>query len=129
VTPAIVGTDAQKTDIALPAPPVQATPGAAAKTVSLDVSDADLQAVVAMLERQSGVKASVVDTGRPYKPVYVHLGDVSLLKAMRTIAVSAGAQVSRNRSGVYVFSPLPGGGRTPPVPAAPSGGGTGVVVP
>lgn len=121
VTPTIVGTDAQKAEAGEPSPPAQDAP-TMGKTISLDVTAGDLRAVVAMLERQVGLKASVQDGDKPFKPVYVHLDGVSLAKALRTIAWSAGAKVTKTESSVYVFSPLPDATRTPlPPPAAPPG--------
>ena len=78
---------------------------ATGKTVSIDVAAGDLHAVVSMLERQVNVEASVRDGDKPFKPVYVHLDEASLPKALRTIALSAGAKVHKNDDGVYVFEP------------------------
>ena len=125
VTPVILGTDAPKMDAGqpnLPSPPDQDTSPTPNKTVSMDVSAGDLRAVVAMLERQVNLKASVRDGDKPFKPVYVHLEGVSVTKALRTIARSAGAKVSENKDGVYVFEPLstPADGgdvSDPPLPA------------
>lgn len=104
----------------LPSTQAQAAPPAAQeKTVSLDVTAADLHAVMSMLERQADVKSSIHDGNPPYKPIYVHLENVSLTKALRAIAASAGASVSLNANGVYVFEP---GGTTTivPPPSAPA---------
>ena len=111
VTPTIVGTDAQKADTNMT--------HTSEKTVSLDVTAGDLYAVIAMLERQAGIEASVQSGDKPYKPVSVHLDGVSLSKALRTIAWSAGAKVTKNEDGVYVFSPSPGSAQ-PPTPQAPA---------
>lgn len=72
-----------------------------------------------MLERQADVKSSIRDGNPPYKPIYVHLENVSLTKALRAIAARAGASVSLNANGVYVFEP---GGTTTivPPPSAPA---------
>ena len=87
----------------------------------MDVSAGDLRAVVAMLERQTGLKASVLGNGQLYKPVYVHLDTATLTKALRTIARCAGAQIIRDENGVHVFSPLLGAAQTPaPAAATPS---------
>ncbi len=121
VTPTRLGTDAQKTDAGqpgLPSPPVRDTCSTTGRTVSSDVFNANLRSVVAMLERQVGIKA-LVPGGQTYKPVYVHLVSASLPKALAAIARSAGAQVTKNADGVYVFSPLPISMRTP-TPAAPT---------
>jgi len=124
VTPVILDTDAPKADAGqpdLPSPPDQDISSKSAKTVSMDVSAGDLRAVVAMLERQTGLKASVLGNGQLYKPVYVHLDTATLTKALRTIARCAGAQIIRDENGVHVFSPLLGATQTPaPAAATPS---------
>jgi hypothetical protein len=76
------------------------------RTVSLDVSAGDLHAVVRMLELQTGIRASVCDSETPFHSVYVHLDEVSVVKATRTIALSAGAKVIVNTDGSYLFEAL-----------------------
>ena len=88
------------------------------KTVSLDVAASDLHTVVTMLERQADVEALVRDGDTPFKPVNVHLKDAGLAKAMRTIAFSAGAKVSVNSDGIYVFEPEDGGASLPEASSA-----------
>ncbi len=83
----------------------QSLPDTSGKTVSLDVVGGDLHSVVGMLEQRAHVEALVRDGDTPFKPVNVHLEDDSLAKAMRTIAFSAGARVSVNSDGIYVFEP------------------------
>lgn len=95
----------------------QSAPGTS-KTVSLDVAASDLHTVVTMLERQADVEALVRDGDTPFKPVNVHLKDAGLAKAMRTIAFSAGAKVSVNSDGIYVFEPEDGGASLPESPSA-----------
>ena len=96
---------------------------ATGKTVTLQVADADFHVVVSMLERQAGVEAVIHDGDKPYKHVFLNLDDSPLPKALRTIATSAGARVTRNEDGVYVFEPLSadgagaGAGETPAAPA------------
>ncbi len=94
------------------------------KTVSLDVAASDLHTVVTMLERQAGVEALVRDGDTPFKPVNVHLKDAGLAKAMRTIAFSAGAKVSVNSDGIYVFEPEDGGASLPEAPSASQSAGS-----
>lgn len=89
----------------LAAPAAADAPDTTGKTVSIDVTAADLHAVVNMLEKQAGVEASIRDGDQPFKPVYVHLENASLAKALRTIAGSANATVTLNSDGVYVFEP------------------------
>jgi general secretion pathway protein D len=78
---------------------------AMSKGIDLDVAGGNLHVVVSMLERQANVEALVQDGDKPFKPVFVHLDGASLPKALRTIAQSAGAKVSKNDDGVYVFEP------------------------
>jgi general secretion pathway protein D len=96
----------------------QRLPDASGKTVSLDVAGSDLHTVVNMLEHQANVEALVRDGDTPFKPVNVCLKDADLAKAMRTIAFSAGAKVSVNADGIYVFEPEADGGAA--VPDAPA---------
>lgn len=119
VTPTIFGAEAQKADAGLPAPPAppaQGTPDAT-KTLTLETSDVGLQAIAAVLGRQAGVKVSVLGAAGSYKPVSVRLAAVPLVEALRAIAASAGARMSRNAAGVYVFSP--GAGRRDTGPKGP----------
>ncbi len=89
------------------------------KTVSIDVVGGDLHAVVGMLEQRAHVEALVRDGDTPFKQVNVHLDQAGLAKAMRTIAFSAGAKVSVNADGIYVFEPEAGGGASLAEVAAP----------
>ena len=89
--------------------PAQSLPDSG-KTISLDVAGSDLHTVVNMLEHQANVEAMVRDGDMPFKPVNVYLKDAGLGKAMRMIASSAGARVSLNSDGVYVFEPDSGSG-------------------
>ncbi len=100
--------------------PAQAAPDMSGKTVSIDVAGSDLHTVVTMLEHQADVEALVRDGDAPFKPVNVHLKDAGLAKAMRTIAFSAGAKVSVNADGIYVFEPDAGGAFLPETPSAPA---------
>jgi len=111
IQPTLVGADAQKADAGQPAsiaPPVPGRSDASTERSFLDVSNADLQAVVAVLRQQTGVRILVLGAAGAYKPIDVHLVAVPLATALQAIAASAGAQVSRNGEGVYVFSPVPG---------------------
>jgi general secretion pathway protein D len=91
------------------------------QTVSIDVVGADLHAVVNQLEQQAHVDAMVRDGDTPFKPVNVHLDQAGLAKALRTIASSAGARVSVNSDGVYVFeSDSDGSGASLPETPAPA---------
>ena len=83
----------------------QSAPNGGGKTVSLDVAGSDLHTVVNMLEHRTGIEALVRDGDTPFRLVNVHLNDADLGKALRTIAFSAGARVSVNPDGIYVFEP------------------------
>ena len=85
--------------------PARSAPDTSGKTVSIDVVGGDLHAVVGMLEHRASIEALVRDGDTPFKPVNVHLDQASLPKALRTIAFSAGAKVSLNSDGIYVFEP------------------------
>ena len=122
ITPVILVTDAPKADVGrlgLPFPIKDLSPDSGA-TVRLEVFNADIHAVVALLERQLGLKASVQGGNGAYKPVSVHLNGASRDELLGAIARSAGAQIIRDENGVYVFSPLPGAARTQAPAATPS---------
>ncbi len=75
------------------------------KIVTIDVANADFGTVVAMLERQAGVDVTIRQGDQPFKQVSVHLVDKPLEYALRKIAFSAHARVSRDSDGGYVFEP------------------------
>ena len=105
IQPTLVGAGTPASRLAAPLFPPQDTSLMLETSISVDVFNADLRTIVAMLERQSRLKASV--QGSTYKPVYVHLHGAPLAEALGAVARSAGAQIIRDESGVYVFSPLP----------------------
>ncbi len=76
---------------------------AAPKTVSIDVTGVKLQTVVNMLGRQTDIEAVIKEGEKPFPPVTVNLSGCTLAQALKVIALSAGAVVTRNRDGVYVF--------------------------
>jgi len=76
---------------------------AAPKTVSIDVAGVKLQTVVNMLGRQTGIEAVVREGDKPFSLVNINLNGATLAQALRVIALSAGAVVTRNEDGVYVF--------------------------
>ncbi len=78
---------------------------ASGKTVDIDMVSADLPTVINLLQQQTGLEFSIQDTGRPFGKVTVGLNHASLDKALRIIANSANASVSRDADGVYVFRP------------------------
>lgn len=110
----------------LAAPAAADAPDTTGKTVSIDVTAADLHAVVNMLEKQAGIEALIQDGDRAFRPVNVHLENASLPKALRTIAQSAGAKFSLNADNVYVFEPQSAVPMTasfesaPPAPVVPA---------
>lgn len=79
-----------------------------AKTVSLDIEAADLHEVVHMLQQQTGVNIvikDVKDGDPPYGKVNVTLNHTPLDVALRHIAMSANAMVTKDDDGVYVIEP------------------------
>lgn len=103
------------------ADPSPAPPAVPEKIIRMDVFAGDLHAVLSTLERQTHVQVRVQDGKTPFKPVYVHLEDATLIKALNTIAQSAGASVTRGADGVYVFT-LSDGSVPPPSPSPPDAG-------
>ncbi len=83
----------------------QNSPPTPQKTVYLDAGTVNLHSLTAMLERQASIKTRVVDGDKPYRPVSVHLVDSSIRAALKAIAASAGAKVTQDAAGVYVFMP------------------------
>src|SRR6185437_12151499 len=59
------------------------------KTVDLDLADADLHAVVAVIQRQTGAQIVIQDGSHPYGHVTVQLQGASLSTVLRYIALSA----------------------------------------
>jgi len=78
---------------------------ASGKTVDIDMVSADLPTVINLLQQQTGLEFSIQDTGKPFGKVTVGLNHASLDKALRIIANSANASVTRDADGVYVFRP------------------------
>jgi len=76
----------------------------AEKLVNIDVVGADFHTVVMELERETGTNILVRDGDKPYKPVTIHLVNASLSKALRRIALSAGAVLTQDYSGTYNFA-------------------------
>ncbi len=85
---------------------------ASGKTVDIDMVSADLPTVINLLQQQTGLEFSIQDTGKPFGKVTVGLSHASLDKALRIIANSANASVTRDADGVYVFRPA-GDGTNP----------------
>lgn len=85
---------------------------AAGKTVDIDMVSADLPTVINLLQQQTGLEFSIQDTGKPFGKVTVGLNHASLDKALRIIANSANATVTRDQDGVYVFRPAGEGAST-----------------
>ncbi len=90
------------------------------KIVTIDVANADFGTVVAMLERQAGVDVTIRQGDQPFKQVSVHLVDKPLEYALRKIAFSAHARVSRDPDGGYIFEPEGAADPTGDTPAAPA---------
>lgn len=130
IQPTLASTNAQRGNAGQPAPPSlprQETSPATGRTAHIEVFNADLHKVIAMMERLYQLKASEQQSDSAYNPVNVHLNGASLSEALGAIARSAGAQIIQDEHGVYVFSPLPGAVTTT-MPKAPVGDGSTVVV-
>lgn len=82
----------------------QATASAADPQVDLDIVNANLLTVVRMLRLKSGAQIVVVSGDQSYHPVTLTVSG-SLSTVLRYVAVSAGATVTRNADGVYIFRP------------------------
>jgi len=80
----------------------------ASKTVSLDIEAADLHQVVHMLQQQTGVSIVIRDEGQTFGKVNVTLNHTPLEAALKYIALSANAKVTRDEDGVYVIEPNTG---------------------
>lgn len=100
--------------------PAQADAGLASpdKTVTIDITSADIFTVVNMLKRQTGMDIVIQDEGRPFGKVNVLLNHAPFDKALRTIAMAANATVQRNEDGVYVIRSSNGAPSSPVAPPA-----------
>jgi type II secretory pathway component HofQ len=83
----------------------QTPPPTPQKIVSLDAKTADLHSLAVMLERHAGIKTRIADGDSPYRPISGHFVNVPLRTAIEGIAASAGAKVTQDTAGVYVFTP------------------------
>lgn len=95
----------------LPVAPLQAdensqaaTAGSAGQQVDLDIVNANLLSVVSMLRMKSGAQIVVAGGDQSYHPVTLTVTG-PLPTVLRYVAVSAGATVSQDSDGVYVFRP------------------------
>lgn len=75
------------------------------QTVDVNVVHADLSEVVHILEEQTGAEIVIKDGDQPFHKVNLSLRHATLGKALRNIAISAGAVVTKNSDGVYVIEP------------------------
>lgn len=85
-------------------------PADSGKTVDLELIDADLHVVAATIQQQTGAQIVIQDGDQPFKRVTVQLHGATLSKALRYVALSAGADVQSTEDGVYVFRPAQNGG-------------------
>ncbi len=103
--------------------------GALGKTVDIAVVGADLPTVINLLQQQTGLEFLIQDTGKSFGKVTVALSHATFDKALRTIAYSANATVTRNSDGVYVIraaddnaAPMPTGPTLSAGPPLSAGG-------
>ncbi|BDI31254.1 hypothetical protein CCAX7_33050 [Capsulimonas corticalis] len=81
----------------------------AGKSIDLELADADLQMVVGLLQRKTGAEIVVQSGDKPFSKVNVNLTHASLEKALRNVALSANAVLSRDNDGVYILRPAQNG--------------------
>lgn len=73
------------------------------KTVNIDVVNADIRSVISVLQRQTGVNVVIQDGGRPFGTVSVTLSHATFQQALRMVALSANATVTKTDDGMYVI--------------------------
>ena len=90
-----------------PMPGITDTPAEAKRFATVDVYNADLATVAAMLQRQTGLLISLRVGGKPFGNVSVHLVHATPSQVVRAVARSAGAGLTREPGGAYIFA-MPG---------------------
>ena len=96
-----------------------ATTAPAGKTVSLRLSNADIYTVINQFQDQTKMDVAIIEGAQPYNKLNVFLNKVTPEAALRYIAASAGAIMTRNSDGVYIIQPSVGQPETGTAPAAP----------
>ncbi len=76
-----------------------------AGTVELDVTNANMLAVVELLRRPGGTQFIITGDTKLFRPVTVHL-TAPLPKMLAYVAQSAGATISKDEYGVYTIRPV-----------------------
>ena len=92
---------------ALLLPPIAASAQAVPmpeRRLTLDVQNTDLHSAVNTLVHQTGVQAIVQGGKTPFQPVNVHLSGVTPSQALREVAASAGAKVTKTSDGIYILT-------------------------
>ncbi len=87
-----------------PMPGITDTPAEAKRFATVDVYNADMATVAAMLQRQMGVLISLRVGDKPFRDVSVHLEHATASQILRAVARSAGATVTREQGGGFVFA-------------------------
>ena len=72
------------------------------KAVDLDLANADLGLVVDAIQRQTGANIVIQAGQKPFGKVNVHLNNMPLDKALRNVALSAGATLIKDSDGTFV---------------------------
>ena len=102
-----------------------ASPAPGDQVITLDLAGADVHSVVSTLQRQvRGLNLMLKDGDKPYKPVYLHLNNATVETVLRDVALSSGAELTRNDDGSYFLhptapTPAPAPAAAPP-PVAPT---------
>jgi len=73
------------------------------KAVDLDLANADLGLVVDAIQRQTGANIVIQAGQKPFGRVNVHLNNMPLDKALRNVALSAGATLIKDSDGTFIL--------------------------
>jgi len=73
------------------------------KAVDLDLANADLGLVVDAIQRQTGANIVIQAGQKPFGKVNVHLNNMPLDRALRNVALSAGATLIKDSDGTFIL--------------------------
>ncbi|MDR3710023.1 MAG: hypothetical protein P4L33_17145 [Capsulimonadaceae bacterium] len=77
----------------------------AESVVDLDVTNANMLAVIELLRRPGGTQFIISGDTKLFRPVTVHL-TAKLSKMLEYVAASAGAKITKDEYGVYTIAPI-----------------------
>jgi len=81
-------------------------PSDTGKLVDIDLTNADLQSAVAILQNRTGADIEIREGTHPYGRVNLHLHNASIRKVLDHIGTSANAVITQESDGVYLVRPL-----------------------